>query len=221
MIRIPDPCICLITDRRQLTPSATTPADEVASLLRWLEDAIDLVDVIQIRELDLRAAALQTLVRSIAENTRGTRTRVVVNDRSDVALAGGADGVHLRADGPPIARVRAMRSEEWIIGRSIHGAGEAHTHRDADYLLFGTVFPSRSKPEGWTSQGVARLADVVGAASVPVLAVGGMTIAGAAACCRAGAAGVAAISLFLPEGSVPGALGLPRAAMALRAACAG
>ena len=217
MTRLPDPCIYLITDRRQLMPSARTPAEEVVGLERRLDEAIDLVDVIQIRERDLSAAVLHALVRAVAGRARGSRTRVLVTDRIDVAAAAAAAGVHLRADGPPIARARALAPREWIVGRSVHDVAEAQAHQDADYLLFGTVFPSRSKPDGWAAQGLEPLADVVRAARVPVLAVGGMTIDGAAACRRAGAAGVAAIGLFLPEKSVAGARGIRGAVISLRA----
>jgi thiamine-phosphate pyrophosphorylase len=216
--RLPDPCICLITDRRHLVPSARTSSEEIAALERWLEEALDLVDLIQIRESDLPASSLEPLVQRVSRRARSTRAQVVVNDRMDIALAAGADGVHLRADGPVPARARALAPPEWTIGRSVHSAREARTSEGADYLLFGTVFPSPSKASGGPTQGVGPLSEAVAAAAVPVLAIGGITIERAAAVRRAGAGGVAAITLFLPAGAAPGALGVRAAAAGLRAA---
>ena len=91
----------------------------------------------------------------------------------------------------------------------------------ADYLLFGTVFPSQSKPAGTPAQGVDRLREAVQASRIPVLAIGGIDPARAGQCLAAGAAGVAGIGVFLPEGCALGAMGIRRAAEALRAAMAG
>jgi thiamine-phosphate diphosphorylase len=142
---------------------------------------------------------------------------VVVNERADVALAAGADGVHLRGDGAPTARVRRIAAAGWIIGRSVHDVAEARAARAADYLIFGTLFPTRSKPAGAPVHGLDDLGAAVKAAGVPVLAVGGIDPARAAACRHAGAAGIAAIGVFLPPGRAPQAVGIPRAVEALRA----
>jgi thiamine-phosphate diphosphorylase len=210
------PCICLVTDRRQLSPDARTTADEIRALNHWIEEAMDLVDVIQIRERDLEGARLMALASEVASKATGTRTAVVVNDRADVALAAGAGGVHLRADGPAVERVRAIGPRGWIVGRSIHSAGEAATST-ADYVVFGTVFQSRSKPQG-PAQGIEHLQAAARVSRSPLLAIGGIDPGRAADCCSAGAAGIAAIGMFLPEGRAPGSLGITRAVAALRAA---
>jgi thiamine-phosphate diphosphorylase len=210
------PCICLVTDRRQLSPDARTAAEEIQALSRWIDEALDLVDLIQIRERDLEGARLLALASDVALRAQGTRTAVVVNDRADVALAAGADGVHLRADGPAADRVRAIGPRGWIVGRSIHSVDEAATS-GADYVIFGTVFQSRSKPQG-PIQGIERLQAAARASRAPVLAIGGIDPGRAGECWRAGAAGVAAIGLFLPEGRAAGSLGITRAVEALRAA---
>jgi thiamine-phosphate pyrophosphorylase len=210
--------LCLVTDRRQLNADARTPRDEALALVRWLEEAVRAgIDMIHIREHDLPARLLGDVARNVRRNAAGSGTRVVVNDRADVALAAGCDGVHVRGNGPDVERVRACGASApapWVIGRSVHSSDEARGETGADYLLFGAVFPSGPKP----GRGIAALRSVVDASPAPVLAIGGMTAKGAAACVSAGAAGVAAISIFLPPGRAPGALGVSTAASAIRSA---
>jgi thiamine-phosphate diphosphorylase len=217
VIRLPAPCLYLVTDRRLVAPGARTIAAELRALEAWIDRAVGAgVDVVQIRERDLDAARLADLAAAVRVRARGTRTRVLVNDRADVALAARADGVHVRADGPALARVRALGPRRWIIGRSVHSLTEVRSHQSADYLLFGMVFPSATKGRGAPAQGLPALRRAAAASRTPVLAIGGMTVARARAAIAAGAAGVAAIGLFLPAGRVPGALGPARAVAALR-----
>jgi thiamine-phosphate diphosphorylase len=215
------PCVYLITDRRQLCPDARTSRDEVVALERWLEDAPGVVDAVQIREPGLDAGILIALVRRVAARVAGSSTMVVVNDRADVAVASGASGVHLRGDGPSIPRVRALAHRDWIVGRSIHEPDEAEgPGRGADYLIFGSVFSSLSKAAAGHGRGIDALQQTVDRAQAPVLAIGGITPARAADCHLAGAAGVAAIGLFLPPGRRSDALGIVDGAKALRDAMA-
>jgi thiamine-phosphate pyrophosphorylase len=162
---------------------------------------------------------LAKLVKRLSAHTR-RRARLLVNDRVDVAIAAGADGVHLKGDGPPAMRVREIVPEGWLIGRSIHSVGEARRTGGEDFLFFGTVFTSRSKA-GSPVAGTDALADAAVVASVPLLAIGGVTAARAAACRDSGAAGVAAIELFLPIGRTPAAMGPAAAVSALRNAWRG
>jgi thiamine-phosphate pyrophosphorylase len=209
--------VYLVTDRRQVSPGARSLRDEILALERFLDEALEAaVDVIQLRERDLEARVLASLVVGVRARAHGTATRVLVNDRADVALATDADGVHLRADGLPTAGVRALRSG-WTIGRSVHPHNELRDSDGADYLLFGTVFPSASKPEDSPVAGVAALAVVVSAVRVPVIAIGGVTPARVAALVAAGAAGVAGIGMFAPP---PAGVGPARAVRALREAFA-
>jgi thiamine-phosphate pyrophosphorylase len=212
------PSVCLVTDRTRVSPDARTVRDEIAALERWLDEAIDAgVDVIQIRERNLDSGPLASLVRAVAVRARLTPTLVLVNDRADVALVAEASGVHLRSAGPAAGRTRALGPKEWIVGRSVHAPGEAVAPSPPDYLLFGAVFPSASKPESQATQGTGRLrAAVEQAGRVPVLAIGGITVARAALCKNAGAAGVAAIGLFLPAGRTADSLGARQAVEALR-----
>lgn len=218
MTAFPVPAVCLVTDRRRLSPDARTPADEIARLESWLDEAIGAVDLIQIRERDLDGARLLSLAARLAQGSRGSPTRVVINDRADVALAAGLDGVHMRADGPRIERVRSLGRPSWIVGRSVHSLEEVRAHTSADYLLFGTVFPTASKRPEAPARGLDALSAAVEATDRPVLAIGGITPTRATACFHAGASGVAAISLFFPEGRAPGSIGIRRAANELRAA---
>jgi thiamine-phosphate diphosphorylase len=121
----------------------------------------------------------------------------VVNERVDVAMAAGAHGVHLRSDSLPVARVRDITPPGFLVGRSVHDlrAAVRAAHEGADYVLFGTVFESGSKP-GRRPAGVDALAEVAAAVTIPVLALGGITPSRAGEVARAGAAGVAAIGLF-------------------------
>jgi thiamine-phosphate pyrophosphorylase len=218
MTRWPVPCVYLVTDRRRLSPGARTTADEVVALEAFLDRAIDAgVDALQIRERDLEARDLRALAARVAARARG-RALVLVNDRADVALAAGLDGVHLRADGAPTGEVKRLGPPGWMVGRSVHGAEEAGGEIAADYVLFGTVFEGGSKAAGAPLAGLDGLRAAAGACHAPVVAIGGITPERAARAMAAGARGVAAIGVFLPPGLAPGAMGVVEAARALRAA---
>lgn len=221
MSHLPRPWLCLVTDRSLVAPDARTPAAELAALGRWLDEALDAdLDVIQLRERNLDARALLRLAREVVERRGARPVRLLVNERVDVALAAGADGVHLRADGPPVPDVRALSPGRWMVGRSVHTLDEIREHATADYLLFGTVFPGGSKGDAVRTQGLDALARAAAASAVPLLAIGGIMPERSAAVVAAGAAGIGAIGAFLPAGRHPGALGPVRAAEAFRAAMA-
>ncbi len=158
------------------------------------------IHLIQIRERDMADEALFALVRQAVSAVRGTRARVLVNDRVDVALAAGAHGVHLRSNSVSGPRMRAIAPPGFLIGRSIHTREEVvalSTESGLDYVLFGTVFPTASKPDR-AAAGAEVLADVVSAArGLPVLAIGGVTITNARQLARTGCSGFAAIGQFL------------------------
>jgi thiamine-phosphate pyrophosphorylase len=183
--------ICLVTDRRR------------RSVVEQCRDAVHAgVDLIQVRERDLEGAALSALVAELVGMTRATATRVVVNERLDVALACGADGVHLRGDSISPARARSMAPPGFLVGRSVHAADEAvQTAPGADYLSAGTVFPTSSKPDLQEFLGLEGLAAIARSVAVPVLAIGGVSMERIGPVADAGAAGIAAIGLFLGEGA--------------------
>ena len=184
------PIICLVTGGR----ARAQPTLELIA-----EAARAGVDLIQIRERGMDDRALSDLTRRAVELTRETASRVVVNDRADIALAAGAAGVHLRADSFAAARVRVLAPKGFSIGRSVHATADAVAAAAAggcDYLLFGTVFFSRSKPANHPVAGLEALRDVCRSVRLPVLAIGGISLDNAAEVARAGASGVAGISLF-------------------------
>jgi thiamine-phosphate pyrophosphorylase len=187
-----------VTDRRRLA-GASAPFDSARKLLLdQLRDAVDAgVDLIQVRERDLDAAALAALVADVVALARGTESRVVVNDRLDVALACGAAGVHLRGDSISAAHAHRIVPSGFLIGRSVHAVEEMSAADGCDYLIAGTVFPSRSKGSGASLLGIDGLRAIVRAARAPVLAIGGVTPARFDEIIATGAAGVAGIGLFL------------------------
>jgi thiamine-phosphate pyrophosphorylase len=196
------PVLCLVTDRRRLigTDNRDTSCERLIELTREAVDAG--IDMIQIRERGLESAALVDLVATIVEIAKGSPTRVVVNDRLDIAVAGGAGGVHLRADSIVARAARSIVPTGFVVGRSVHDAAEAASEAaGTDYLIAGTVFPTPSKPIGQQLLGTNGLTQVVRAVRVPVLAIGGITIDRADQVAATGSAGLAAISLFLPSPS--------------------
>lgn len=190
---------CLVTDRRRLAGAGASFDHGRRALLAQLETAINSgVDLIQVRERDLEAGDLAALVEAVVSLARGTTSRVVVNDRLDVALACGADGVHLRGDSIPTVDARRIAPAGFLIGRSVHTVDEASAAERCDYVIAGTVFPSRSKAAGATILGIEGLRAIVRASQAPVLAIGGVTADRFDDVAAAGAAGVAGIGLFLP-----------------------
>jgi thiamine-phosphate pyrophosphorylase len=156
------------------------------------------VDFVQIREKDLGGRALEALVRRTLERARAGQTRLLVNERLDVALTAGADGVHLPAQGLPIAAVRRKVPRRFLVGVSTHSLEEAKRAEaeGADLMVFGPVFETTSKP-GAPALGLDRLAEVVRQVKTPVYALGGVGPEQVRAVADAGAAGVAGISTFL------------------------
>jgi len=187
------PLICLVSDRRRVIPAG---AD---SLLRLVAHAASAgVDIIHVREPDLDDKRLAALVEATIGAVQGTRARVVVNDRLDVALAAGAHGVHLRADSVSAERARDLAPADFLIGRSVHSRAEAvaAARSGVDFLVAGTIYPTISKPENSPLLGLSGLSEVVRAVDVPVLAIGGVVADKVWDIAAAGAAGVAAIGLF-------------------------
>jgi thiamine-phosphate pyrophosphorylase len=195
--------LCLVTDRHRL--AGRLGCDPSQALARLPELALQAsaagIDLIQIRERDLEAAELADLTRACLAALGESATRIVVNDRLDVALSTGAHGVHLRGDSFRIDRI-ARPSAGFLIGQSVRSPDEAAAAAlaGANYLIFGTVLPSRSKPDATETAGLSQLRQVVARSrGTPVLAIGGMTVANARDVAATGAAGIAGIDLFLPS----------------------
>jgi thiamine-phosphate pyrophosphorylase len=204
--------LCYVTDRRAL--GIANPADSLAALIQKIEEVVAAgIDWVQIREKDLPARELASLTRQALRITAkssgksSAATRVLVNDRLDVAIAERAGGVHLSVKSLPVREAKRLIQsalakqavgKSFLVGASCHSleAAKAAEHDGADYIFFGPIFPTPSKQQFGPPQGIQSLQQVCRTVSVPVLAIGGVTLDNAALCIHAGAAGVAAIRLF-------------------------
>ena len=145
---------------------------------------------------------LHHLAARVVEITRGTQTRLLINDRADIARASGADGVHLTSVSLDARIVRRTFGDDLLIGVSTHSLEEAVAARQggADFAVLGPVFKTRSKPLHGAPLGLSKLSEAARAlAPFPLIALGGITLQNAHDALRAGAAGVAAIGLFSDE----------------------
>ena len=170
---------------------------------RWAADGINLI---QLREKDLPASDMSVLAREILKIIASSATKLLINSRADVALATRAHGVHLTSAPSELTptQIRTLYAHvnlpAPIVTVSCHGLNEVQRAREdrADAILFGPVFgktiADRTVVPG---QGLDQLhAACTAASSVPVYALGGVTLANARACTDAGAAGIAGIRLF-------------------------
>ncbi len=162
--------------------------------MRLVEAAVAAdISLVQIREKELTTRVLYELVTRAASITRSTGTRLLVNDRFDVARAAGADGVQLTARSLPAQLVRQICGPDFLIGVSTHSLEEAAAASAADFVVFGPVFATGSKQP----QGLDKLREVTSALNgFPVVAIGGIDLHNADDCFQAGASGIAAIRLF-------------------------
>jgi thiamine-phosphate pyrophosphorylase len=151
---------------------------------------------VQLRDKSGGTREMLELGCTLLELTRAAGVPLIVNDRLDVALALGADGVHVGQDDLPAKEVRRLIGPERILGVSAGTASEARQAEadGADYVGAGDVFGTRSKPDAGPPIGLSGLAAITRAVSIPVVGIGGITEANAASVTKAGAAGVAVIS---------------------------
>jgi thiamine-phosphate pyrophosphorylase len=160
------------------------------------------LDWIQLREKDLATGELFDLVKFAIREARKSETRILVNDRLDIAIAAAAEGVHLGENSIPASDVvewrRSAGHESFQIGASCHSldAALAAERAGADYVIFGPIFATPSKAAYGEPQGLDTLRAVCAAVVIPVLAIGGITLENADECTTAGATGIAAIRLF-------------------------
>lgn len=196
---LPLPLIYPITSGA--TTAQTTPdSPQFVNILQLVQAAVAAkVALFQIREKSLTARVLYELTARAAEITRGSQTRLLVNDRSDIARAAGADGVHLTTHSLPPEVVRRMYGAEFLLGVSTHSleAAREAAKGGADFVVFGPVFETESKRVYGEPLGLAKLREVTGELhEFPVLAIGGITLDNVEKCFEAGASGVAAIRLL-------------------------
>ena len=191
------PALWLITDRSLAAGPLPGAVEEcLAAGLR----------AVQLREKDLAARDLSALASVLRESTRRHGARLLINDRLDVALGVGADGVQRTGDSLPVATLRRLAGPPFLLGASVHSVAEAREAEadGADFIVFGPVYDTPAKRRYGPPQGVAALRQVTCAVRRPVLAVGGITPGRAAEVLGAGASGVAAIGAILqPAGQRP------------------
>ena len=197
--------MCLVTDRRRLGAAIGAGADRLLDALeeQILSAAEVDIEFVQIREPDLDTRSLTSFVRSMAGRLRGRKTRILVNDRLDVALAAGAGGVHLKenAFAPELARRLASTL---VVACAVHTPLTATARHSADFLVAGTVLPTVSKSAADYLQWKG-LEEVVGAArGTPVLGIGGLDLGSIPSLAATGAAGLAAIGAFIPPAGQSG-----------------
>ena len=199
------PATCLVSPGAT-TPDTTRESEEFHGLLALARAAAEArIDLFQLREKLLRPRVLYELASRCAAITRGTGTRLLVNDRADIASAAGADGVHLTTRSLEASAVRRAFGTDFLIGVSAHTLAEARAAREggADFAVYGPVFDTPSKRALGSPVGVERLREAARALSpFPVFAIGGVTRENAREVLRAGARGVAAIRLFDDPGSL-------------------
>jgi len=178
---------CYITDRYTLAGESLLDAiaRNLAAGIEW----------IQIREKDLSARALFDLVEAALKLPNPHNSKILVNTRADVALAAGAGGIHLPSGSPP---ARFWRRPGFMVGVSCHSVEDVRNAETdgADYVVFGPIFPPRSKTVRAEPLGLDGLRQATSAVRIPVLALGGVTRENSAACISAGAAGIAGITIF-------------------------
>jgi thiamine-phosphate pyrophosphorylase len=193
------PISYLITSGK--TDETTSPASaEFTRLVALVEAAVAArVTLVQLREKLLRPRVLYELTARAVAITRGTTTRLVVNDRADIARAAGAAGVQLTTQSLPAHIVRRAFGADFLIGVSTHALVEARAaHADgADFVVFGPLFDTPAKRAYGPPVGLEQLRAVAHElAPCPVIAIGGITRANMADALAAGAHGIAAIRLF-------------------------
>ena len=183
------PALCLVTDRQRCNG-------------RRIEDVVDSaidggVGLVQLRERDLPAVELYSLAMRL-KDVVGNRALLFVNDRVDVALAAGVDGVQLGETALPLHAAREVSTGNLLLGRSVHsvdGAIQAQS-QGADLLTLGTIFPTASHPGGITG-GIALVREVAAGVDLPFLAIGGIeaeNVGDVIACGASGAAVITAIT---------------------------
>jgi len=187
--RWPNPALMLVTDRTQCAGR---------SLVEVVDQAIEGgVNLVQLREKDLPAGELLGLARQL-RGVCSHRALFFINDRVDVALLCGADGVQLSSTGLPVAAVRQFVPASLLVGRSVHSVNEARQAEldGADLVIAGTVFRTPSHPDAIPG-GSELLRNMVSRLSIPVLAIGGINAENAGECWSVGVSGVAVVSAIL------------------------
>ncbi|NIM20183.1 MAG: thiamine phosphate synthase [Candidatus Latescibacteria bacterium] len=189
----------LITNRTLCRP---------ATLEKAVEEACSSgVRVVQLREKDLPGRQLYEEALALRKATHRAGSKLLVNDRIDIALAVGADGIHCPENGIPIGTARHLQPDA-LIGVSVHSLERAVDAqiRGADFILFGPIFSTASKAKYGDPQGLEALSTVSRNAGIPIFAIGGITPENACFCIEHGAAGVGVVSAIMSAQNIPKAV---------------
>lgn len=192
--RFEKPIIYLITKGEATESNFAQARREILDIVRVAVD--ERVSLVQLREKRLSARSLVELTAAAAKITRGSATRLLVNDRADIAVAAGADGVHLTANSLPVDVIRNNFPRDLVIGVSTHSIEEAVNadRNGADFAVFGPVFESPGKSE---LTGLVLLSEVCSdLGSFPIIGLGGINASNYASVLAAGASGFAAIRML-------------------------
>ena len=186
---LPTLCLCLVTDRKLY--SADLLEEKVAAAVSGG------VDMVQLREKDIPGGELLKLALKLRSITK-EKALLVINDRLDVALAAGADGLHLPEDSLAVHDARRVVPSQLLVGKSVHDPAGASlaAGEGADYLVLGTIFPTFSKP-GAETGGPDLVSNVTRLVDSPVLVIGGVDSHSVTSVIEAGANGIAVISAIL------------------------
>jgi thiamine-phosphate pyrophosphorylase len=198
-LNLPKPIIYLITSGAT-TPASTPNSEDFQNVLKLVRAGCRAsIPLIQLREKNLNTRTLYELTTRAAEITRGTNTRLLVNDRADAASAAHADGCHLTTRSLEALIIRRTFGPDFLIGVSTHTLSEAQAARDggADFAVYGPIFDTPSKRAYGAPVGIESIREAAQAlAPFPLLALGGITRENAAETLRVGTSGIAAIRLF-------------------------
>jgi thiamine-phosphate pyrophosphorylase len=199
------PISCLVTDGLTTEDTRSSSA-EFTRLFVLVGACVEArISLVQLREKQMRPRVLYELARRAADLTRHSITRLIVNDRADIALAAGADGVQLTTRSLHPLVVRDISPRDFLIGVSTHSFAEAQaaSAADADFALFGPVFDTPSKRVYGAPLGLDAVREAAHAlAPFPLLAIGGITRENLSQVIDAGAQGIAAINLFHDESAL-------------------
>jgi thiamine-phosphate pyrophosphorylase len=195
----PKPLLYLVTDRLSLEGKNNSHLF-VDLLTRAAKAGVDLI---QIREKDMTGRELFELSTAAITAVRPLGAKVLVNDRIDVALAAGADGVHLPSNSIPVTVARELIGGQLLLGVSTHSFDQVkQAENAADFIVYGPIFPTLSKLKYGGPQGLESLGEITAATKLPVIAIGGITEANYDSVLRKGAAGIAAIGMFAKTDSL-------------------
>jgi thiamine-phosphate pyrophosphorylase len=212
MLNPGDLLLYLCTDRTQLGGKPVADA---------VEEAVDGgATMVQLREKSASAREFYETALEVRKITERRGVPLVINDRLDIALAAGADGLHIGQSDIPLGAARALLGKSRFIGVSAGTLGEAMAaeHGGADYLGVGAVYPTASKDGVGEAIGLLGLSAIMDAVGIPVVAIGGVSAGNAAGVMGTGVAGIAVISAILSQPDIRGAARALRGILASGAA---